>query len=48
MFYYPSAEEGRAWLEASDAAWAARVVDLYAAAAERGRDDGPADDGTAS
>jgi hypothetical protein len=35
MFYYPSAEEGLAWLEASDAAWAARAVAAYDDAVRR-------------
>ena len=44
MFYYPSAEEGLAWLEASDAAWADRAGQLFRAARERGEDEPPAED----
>ena len=29
MFFYPSTEEGLAWLEASDASWGARAGGWY-------------------
>ena len=43
---YPSPQEGLAWLEASDEAWAGYGRARYAAAAERREDETPADDGT--
>ena len=46
MFYYPSAQEGLAWLEASDAAWAARAVAAYDDAVRR-QDEDEADGSTA-
>ena len=45
MFFYPSDQEGLAWLEASDASWAARAEGAYKAAAERAPDEAPPDDG---
>ena len=43
MLFYPSPAEGLAWIELSDAAWAARFDALYAAAVKR-RQDEPADE----
>lgn len=39
MFFWPSAREGLAWLEASDETWAGYADAKYAAAAERDQDD---------
>jgi hypothetical protein len=39
MFFWPSEQEGRAWLEACDESWADRAGQAYSAAAAR-RDDG--------
>jgi len=47
MFLYSSTEEGIAWLQASDEAWARRAVAAYVAAVERGGDTAdPAEDTT--
>ena len=44
MFFYPSEQEGLAWLTASDASWGARAVAAYKAAVDRGPDETLADD----
>lgn len=44
MLYWPSPQEGLAWLEASDEAWAQRAAAAYAAAVERGPDQATAED----
>jgi len=43
MFYYPSVQEGIAWLTASDDDWAEYAVAMYEAAVKRG-EDGPPED----
>ena len=45
MFLYPSPQEGLAWLQGSDEAWADYAVSLYVDAVKRGSET-PADDGT--
>ena len=42
MFFYPSAQEGLAWLEAGDDAWADRAAVAYDAAMARQDDGDPA------
>jgi len=41
VLFYPDPQEGQAWTQASDEAWAEYAAAVHAAAAGRGADTGP-------